>query len=96
MFFRIKPSGERRYLQIVENVRDGAKTRQSVLCTLGRIDELEADGKLDVLLRSGTRLCATAMLLSSLRDGTSKPRRRSASVGRWCSRDCGRRAVAAR
>src|SRR6266436_1868574 len=70
MFFRIKPSGERRYLQIVENVRDGAKTRQSVLCTLGRIDELEADGKLDVLLRSGTRLCATAMLLSSLRDGT--------------------------
>ena len=24
MFFRIKPSGERRYLQIVENTRDGA------------------------------------------------------------------------
>jgi hypothetical protein len=70
MFFRIKPSGERRYLQIVENTRDGAKTRQRVLATLGRIDELEASGKLDVLLRSGARLCETAMLVSGLRAGT--------------------------
>lgn len=70
MFFRIKPSGERRYLQIVENVRDGAKTRQSVLATLGRVEELEAAGKLDVLLRSGARLCETALLVSSLRAGT--------------------------
>jgi hypothetical protein len=57
MFFRIKPSGDRRYLQIVENTRDGTKTKQSVLCTLGRVDELEVNGKLDVLLRSGARLC---------------------------------------
>ena len=70
MFFRIKPSGERRYLQIVENVRDGAKTRQSVLTTLGRVEALEATGKLDVLLRSGARLCESAMLVSSLRAGT--------------------------
>ena len=70
MFFRIKPSGERRYLQIVENTRDGSKTKQSVLCTLGRVDELEAGGKLDVLLRSGARLCETAMLVSALREGT--------------------------
>src|SRR6267378_2055706 len=28
MFFRVKPAGDRRYLQIVENTRDGAKTRQ--------------------------------------------------------------------
>ena len=70
MFFRIKPSGERRYLQIVENTREGAKTRQSVIATLGRVDELEAQGKLDALLRSGARLCETAMLVSSLRDGT--------------------------
>jgi hypothetical protein len=70
MFFRIKPSGDRRYLQIVENSRDGARTRQSVLATLGRVDELEASGKLDVLLRSGARLCETAMLVSALREGT--------------------------
>jgi hypothetical protein len=31
MFFRIKPSGERRYLQIVENTRDGAHTVQRVV-----------------------------------------------------------------
>jgi hypothetical protein len=70
MFFRIKPSGDRRYLQIVENTRDGAKTRQTVLATLGRIDELKESGKLDALLRSGARLCETAVLISSLRDGT--------------------------
>jgi hypothetical protein len=70
MFFRVKPAGNRRYLQIVENRRDGAKTRQTVVATLGRLDELEASGKLDVLLRSGTRLCETAMLVSSLRQGT--------------------------
>lgn len=70
MFFRVKTSGSRRYLQIVENTRDGAKTRQSVLATLGRLDEIEAAGKLDALLRSGARLCETAVLVSSLRDGT--------------------------
>jgi hypothetical protein len=64
MFFRIKPSGERRYLQIVENTRDGRRTVQRVLATLGRIDELEADGKLDTLLRSGARFSETALLIS--------------------------------
>jgi hypothetical protein len=70
MFFRIKPSGERRYLQIVENTRDGARTVQRVLATLGRVEELQANGKLDVLLRSGARLCETALLISSLQAGT--------------------------
>ena len=70
MFFRVKPAGDRRYLQIVENRRDGAKTRQTVVAPLGRLDELEASGKLDVLLASGARLCETAMLVSSLRQGT--------------------------
>ena len=69
MFFRIKPSGERRYLQIVENTRDGARTVQRVLATLGRVEELQADGKLDVLLRSGARFCETALLISSLQAG---------------------------
>jgi hypothetical protein len=70
MFFRIKPSGERRYLQIVENTRDGAATRQRVVATLGRVEELEACGKLDALLRSGARLCETALLISSQQAGT--------------------------
>src|SRR3954465_1172428 len=70
MFFRIKPSGERRYLQIVENTRDGASTRQRVLATLGRVEDLEADGRLDALLRSGARFSDTALLISSLQAGT--------------------------
>ena len=70
MFFRIKTSGDRRYLQIVENVRDGANTRQSVLATLGRMDELECSGQLDTLLRSGARFCETAVLISGLRAET--------------------------
>lgn len=65
MFFRIKPSGDRRYLQIVENTRDGRRTSQRVLATLGRIEDLEADGRLDTLLRSGARFSETAMLISS-------------------------------
>jgi hypothetical protein len=65
MFFRIKPSGTRRYLQIVENTRDGAATRQRVVATLGRVEDLEAAGKLDALLRSGARLSETALLISS-------------------------------
>src|SRR6187551_1487919 len=70
MFFRIKPSGERRYLQIVENTRDGDSTRQRVLATLGRVEDLEADGRLDALLRSGARFSDTALLISSLQAGT--------------------------
>jgi len=70
MFFRLKPSGERRYLQIVENTRDGAATRQRVLATLGRIEDLEASGKLDALPRSGARFSETALLISSLQAGT--------------------------
>ena len=70
MFFRIKPSGPRRYLQIVENTRDGATTRQSVIATLGRVEDLEGSGKLEALLRSGARRCEAAMLISSHRAGT--------------------------
>src|SRR5271155_537635 len=56
MFVRAKRSGlgatAREYLQIVESRRDGAKVRQRVLVTLGRRDELVADGTLDGLVRS--------------------------------------------
>ena len=70
MFFRIKPSGERRYLQLVENTRDGAATRQRVLATIGRVDDPETSGKLDALLQSGARFSDTALLICSLHDGT--------------------------
>lgn len=56
MFVRVKRSGSgegaREYLQIVESRRDGARVRQHVFATLGRRDELVADGTLDALLQS--------------------------------------------
>ena len=55
MFFRRKISGRTEYLQIVKNERIEGKPRQSVVATLGRIDELAQDGTLDRLLRSGAR-----------------------------------------
>ncbi len=70
MFFRIKPSGDRRYLQIVENTRAGPRTVQRVIATLGRVEDLQADGRLDVLLRSGARFSETALIISSLQAGT--------------------------
>ena len=42
MFFRIKPSGPYRYLQLVENHRDGYRTVQRVLFTLGRLANVKA------------------------------------------------------
>ena len=65
MFFRIKTSGPRAYLQIVENHREDGAHRQHVIATLGRVDELEASGGLASLLASGARLCEQVMLLSA-------------------------------
>src|ERR687886_523822 len=39
MFFRIKQSGPRGYLQIVENKREAGAVRQTVIATLGRVWE---------------------------------------------------------
>ena len=66
MFFRIKPSGGRRYLQIVDNKRIDGKVRQVVRLTIGRMDELEASGQLARLLASGARHCEQMMLLSTV------------------------------
>ena len=64
MFFRAKKSGPRTYLQIVENHwRDGAP-HQTVLHTLGRLDQLQAEGKVDSLLASGARFAEKLLVLS--------------------------------
>ena len=55
MFFRIKQSQGRQYLQIVENFRDQGRVKQRVLATLGRLDDLQHSGRLDGLLASGAR-----------------------------------------
>jgi Transposase DDE domain len=69
MYFRRKTSQGRIYLQIVESHRTGDRVRQRVIATLGRLDELEASGQLDRLLRSGARFVQQAMVLDAARTG---------------------------
>ena len=52
MFVRVKRAGKHEYLQLVENYREGKKTRQRIIATLGRLDQLHAKGQVDTLLRS--------------------------------------------
>jgi transposase len=66
MFFRVKKSGGRGYLQIVENRRIGGAVRQSVIANLGRADQLIASGALAALLASGAKLTDQVLLLQAL------------------------------
>jgi transposase len=69
MFFRTKTSGSRSYLQIVENRWENGRTRQRVIATLGRLDQLQQTGQLDALLVSGARLAQSILLLSAHAQG---------------------------
>ena len=44
MFARVKKTGQYQYLQIVQNRREGKKTIQRVVATLGRLEELQQKG----------------------------------------------------
>ena len=70
MFVRIKPSGTRKYLQIVENYRDGKRVRQRVIVTLGRAEQLIESGKTDGLAKSLVRFCSQVKLIEGHRNGT--------------------------
>ncbi len=69
MFFRTKTSGPRTYLQVVENRWEGGRSRQRVVATLGRLDQLQQSGQLDGLLASGARLARSVLLLSEHAQG---------------------------
>jgi transposase len=65
MFFRTKKSGPRTYLQIVENHWRDGRPHQSVLVTLGRLEDLQGEGQLDALLSSGARFAQKLLVLSA-------------------------------
>lgn len=69
MFFRSKKSGTRTYLQVVENRWENGQSRQQVIATLGRLDQLVQEGQLDALLLSGARFSQTLLLLSAHAEG---------------------------
>ena len=81
VFFRIKQSGPRSYLQIVANQREGGAVRQKVIATLGRTDELAARGGLASLLASGARHCEQVLLLSTLQADLEGPRVLAKRIG---------------
>ena len=81
MFFRIKQSGPRSYLQIVANQREDGAVRQKVIATLGRTDELVASGGLASLLASGARYCEQVLLLSTLQADLEGPRVLAKRIG---------------
>ncbi len=65
MFARIKKSGPHQYLQIVENRREGSKTIQRVISTIGRMDRLQAKGDVENLIRSLSRFSEKVVLILS-------------------------------
>jgi hypothetical protein len=69
MFFRTKTSGPRTYLQVVENRWEGGRSRQRVVATLGRLDQLQQSGQLEALLVSGARLARSVLVLSEHAQG---------------------------
>ncbi|HEC98353.1 MAG TPA: IS1634 family transposase [Nitrospirae bacterium] len=71
MFIRVKASGPRKYLQIVENRWEKGKVRQKVIATLGRVEKLKESGSLDSLLRSGARFSEELAIIDSYKKGTA-------------------------
>jgi hypothetical protein len=69
VFFRTKKSGPRTYLQLVENHWRDGRPQQTVLATLGRLDELQQRGAVDSLLRSGARFADKLLVLTAHQRG---------------------------
>lgn len=76
MYFRKKTSGGRIYLQIAESQRVAGQVRQRVIATLGRLDQLEASGQLERLVRSGARFATRAMVVTAAQDDPAAAVRR--------------------
>jgi hypothetical protein len=73
VFVRVKRSGAgegaREHLQIVESRREGGAVRRRVLATLGRREELVADGRLDGLLTSLAKFSERLRVIERVRTG---------------------------
>ena len=72
MFARIKTSGKYQYLQIVENRKEKGKVKQRVISTIGRLDQLQAKGRVETLIRSLSRFSEKTLLILSILSGKSE------------------------
>jgi transposase len=78
MFARVKKSGQHAYLQIVQNRREGTKTMQRVVATIGRMDQIQAKGEIENLVRSLSRFSEKVLLVLS---GKSDARADAKKIG---------------
>lgn len=78
MFARIKKSGKYEYLQIVENKRVNKKSKQRVIATIGRLDKLNEQGRIDALIKSLSRFSEKTLMILS---GKSDPDLVSRKIG---------------
>jgi len=74
MFARVKKSGKYQYLQIVENRKEDKKVKQRVIATIGRMDQLQAHGRVETLIRSLSRFSEQALLILSGQSDVSADR----------------------
>jgi len=69
MFVRVKPSGKYQYLQVVQNYREGAKVKQKVIGTLGRLDRLLESGTFENLEQSMLRFSQRLRVVTAQQAG---------------------------
>jgi transposase len=74
MFVRAKKSGTRRYLQVVENRWEDGAVRQRVIATLGRLDQLQAQGHIDSIVRSLGRFAEEVRVVQRAANGRLEAR----------------------
>lgn len=78
MFARIKTSGRYQYLQLVVNRKEQGKTKQHVIATLGRLDQLQAKGDIETIIRSLAKFSESSLLILS---GKSEAGAHAVSIG---------------
>jgi len=71
VFIRTQTNGDRTYLLLVENERVNGRLVQRVLHRLGRLDELQASGQLDAILKSFGRFSEKLLVLDAHARGDS-------------------------
>jgi hypothetical protein len=79
MFARLKTSGKYQYLQLVENRREGDRIRQRVISTIGRMDQLRQEGKLEKVVSSLAQFSRKMMVLVA--DSRSMPQVQTHKIG---------------
>ena len=65
MFARTKKSGRYQYLQLVENTKIAGKVSQRVIATIGRLDQLQAKGGVETIVRSLAKFSERTLLILS-------------------------------